>query len=333
MAEVISVVSGIVGLAAFSLELSKSVVKLKVFAKDISNAPKEVADLLIELESVAIILELLAKQSNAHPPQDEILSTSLQFCQAALEQISSVTNQLEIEIESKRRRSSMKVALKAETIIKLLNRLERSKSNLHLAYSLYDSACRKRENETILRYVQQTRSFQDGLDCVQYSPPPQTPQVCAVQDDDDKQITHSRVGHQRCKPEYQSNVRLELPLWLCRTAWDISMQRAAGCWTMSLQPIVWVSSRHRVWDLIRGGRTDEVMNMLEFREIPLHAHNKYTGKSLLGVCRRSFFRISIVLTASRRLSSIGTAILRIDCHNVARNSMYAVPLFGIYSTF
>jgi hypothetical protein len=328
MAEAIGVVSGIVGLAAFSLELSKSVVKLKDFAKDVRNAPKEVADLLIELENLANILELLAKQGSTHPPQDEILNASLQFCQAALQQMSSMTNQLEVEIRSKRRRTSLKVALKAETITKLLDRLERSKSNLNLAYSLYDRTCRQRENEMILLHVQQTRVSEDALHLLQYSPPLRTPQACAVRDDDSDQISRSRSGQQRRKTGSERHIRVHLPLWLCRTAWDISMQWSVGCRTLSLQPIVWIPSKHRVWEVIEDGGADEVMNMLERREIPLHAQNDYTGESLIGVHGWSFFRIGIVLTTSSSLFRIVMAVLRRDCRNVVQSSRYVFPVMS-----
>jgi hypothetical protein len=164
---------------------------------------------------------------------------------------------------------------------------------------------------------------------VHYAPPVRTPQACAVRDDDSKKISRSRMGDRNSTVEYQRNIRVQLPFWLCRTAWDIAMQRAVGCWTLSLRPIVWIPSSHEVWRNIELGDADEVMEMLERRKVPLHAHNDENDMSLVGVCGRFFCVISIYITDPRRRSRTGTVILRINWYKVVQSSRYAISLLEI----
>ena len=303
MAAGLDVAAGALGIVGIAQQLAESVCKVRAFYKDVRDAPVALLDTISSLENVSMILLKLAEEQTVSPyaiASQGIFCASLVLCQRAVEHVASVATELQRDVGQKRYRTGTRLVLKRRDTKAMLERLDRSKIDLLLAYSMHADARRAREaqqNQAQVMAFVRTLPERDarvaarrGSGSIEHSPrtPRKHSSVRAVE----------RIG----------GVRIRLPLWLCRYAWDVAFERASGRWTMSLS-----TSRifgMDVYDFCMSGDLDGIRGLLEKRQLSIH-DTDYSGSGLFSVSAMSQYCIGMLIWfrllpdgAKRRLPSI-----------------------------
>lgn len=138
MAEVVGVVVGVVSLG---VQLAESVQKVKRFYNDVKDAPERLADVINGIESLSdFLIDLEGSHSSDGTGVSPNTQRCIAACRKAVDRFSTYVNGLESRLKRSKRRGSVKIALKSESIEGGTSRLESSKSNLVLAYVLFREA-------------------------------------------------------------------------------------------------------------------------------------------------------------------------------------------------
>ena len=140
MAEVLGVAASGVGVASFALQLVNSATRLRCLWADVKDAPKEVLDLVREIE---VLGRLLGTIKTIHRPIPDaaifkaIIDQCYSLCEESAQNLQKVAHELEMLIKQKRTLGSLRIVLKKDIVAKLTSQLERSKSSLLLAQQTY----------------------------------------------------------------------------------------------------------------------------------------------------------------------------------------------------
>ena len=135
MADPLSIAGGVVGIVAFAQQLIESTIKIKRFCQDVKDAPAELDYILKQAENIEDLLRQLKQQGESAGPHVDIYRKCLDFCQSAVGNLSTMV----VELRAKMRSSQVhrvKLVLRRKDIESMLVRLDRSRADLHLAYSI-----------------------------------------------------------------------------------------------------------------------------------------------------------------------------------------------------
>jgi hypothetical protein len=136
MAEVVAVLSGGFGIAAFAIQVSEKIVQIKQFLDTAKAASPEIRFCLDEIQ---LLNELLLDWEAQSPvsPDDAISRRCADLCRQTADLVSDLLTEFQAKIGKRRRLGSIEFALKRGDIDRIQWRLERIKSTLNLAH-LYD---------------------------------------------------------------------------------------------------------------------------------------------------------------------------------------------------
>ena len=229
MAEVVGVVVGVVSL---SVQLAESTQKLKRFYNAVKDAPKRLADMIDEIERLSELLTEMEERSASYSTDvGPKMQRCVASCRDVVDRFSRHANNLESRMKRHKCRGSVRFAMKTEIIEEALDRLERTKTRLMLAFMLYHTAeAEERELQRQSQAVQLQSQMQSLVNV----------NTTLVQ-----QLTRSsstRVLDTKPDPipKQRPNVRrtafrLRTPSWLSHTIWEIHSKRATAGWTISLR--------------------------------------------------------------------------------------------------
>lgn len=204
MAEAFGVAAGAVGVISLGIQLAESLQKVKDFCSSVKNAPSHIAELIEEIEIMRDILSDLedgclsvnvASSPNTH--------RCLKIAQRATTGLVSFSNQLQVRIKKSRFRGGAKFALSRDEIKQMLNQLERTKSSLMLAYSIYREAI---ADDRYAEMMAQAASW--GKE-----PPAQNSSVCYRSTFFEHKLTAGKKLFQ-----------LTTPRWMSDTVWQLEMR-------------------------------------------------------------------------------------------------------------
>lgn len=142
----------------------------------------------------------------------DILRSSLDLCRQAVDRVSEVGMTLQGEMKQRKLRSAIKMVLKRDTIGKMLSKLDRSKGDLHIGYSMYSDARKSRDLDRLQRCVEEMRGQQ--VQTIGYI---ETMRFTATPTQPDQTTSVSRVCPRTVgKQERRSRLtrRIRLPQWL-----------------------------------------------------------------------------------------------------------------------
>ena len=281
MAEPLSVVASGMGVAAFALQLAQSVTKIKKFCADVKNAPGELQEILDQIENISTIMARLGREETHSPSSsmnEDILQGSLQICQKAVDRISALASDLQDEMKSRRLRTSVRTVLKQDTIEKMLAKLDRSKTDLHIAYSMYTDARRMKELENLRRCIGEMRDGQIQMMDYTRTVSMHHPEA------EDKNMPNPKRRHstRRKAMECSQTLHIQLPRWLCQYAWDVAFVRASGCWTVSLRSFRVLGNDRAIWDVFYEDDVDGIRDLLDRRQLSIHDQTG-AGRTLASV--------------------------------------------------
>lgn len=286
MATGLDIAAGSLGIVSIAQQLAESVLKIRTFCKDVKNAPAELQETVDAIESMSRILTQLGQTNTEEADADsirDIFRASLDLCKRAVERIVTLAAGLQKEMERRRFWAAVKTTLKKREIREMLEKLSHSKIELHIAYSMYADACRKRDIDKITKYMEEERSHR--VELVEY-----TQKVSRAQDGANTEEHTCPTQRKRPKSPNGENetlgsvttVHIQLPLWLCKYAWDVSFAKSSGLWTMSFKTYQVLPEYGIVYRLCIIGDIKTIAKLLHQRQLCLHDQFE-DGNSLFSV--------------------------------------------------
>ena len=145
MAELFAIAAGGLGLAPVLLETVKLSKQLKEYLNGVRSAPKDIENLVKEVDCIDGVL----RQLQEHSPQSLAVHGSvLQQCVDVKQTLQDVTTALEANARTRRTRTRIAFPLRKEKLRELTGQLERAKTTLLLVLTGYQTRVAiRRENE------------------------------------------------------------------------------------------------------------------------------------------------------------------------------------------
>ncbi|KAK3616771.1 hypothetical protein LTR56_025732 [Elasticomyces elasticus] len=129
---------GVVGVVGLAIQLADSVKKLQAFVVLMKDAPTELQELVEYIDTSRQWLDSIST-TRVHAMDPALTLRCEGLCRKAVERIAVVARELEQGMQTKKRRTAMKLAWNTDEMERLRKRLESSKLDLHLAHSIFES--------------------------------------------------------------------------------------------------------------------------------------------------------------------------------------------------
>jgi hypothetical protein len=220
MAEVFGIAGGAIGAISLSIQLAESLQKIKGFYAAVKNAPTQVEELIEEIEIMQDILgDLESESQSAHMASSVSMRRCIKVAQRATKSFVAFSVQLQTRMKKSKFRGGVKFALSRGDIKEMLDQLERTKSSLSLAYSLYQQATAEDRHTALTSVVSSSLDVAQG----------------AVQNTGT--ITRSTSQVSRCsRLSGERLFHMTTPEWISNTIWQLEMRRsmAGSLWYRTL---------------------------------------------------------------------------------------------------
>lgn len=270
MTDPLSITTGAVGIIAFSQSLVESVLKIRAFCKDVRNVSAQHQETLRQLESIGKIMCRLGDRllrESVSKPDDEMLMTSLQLCQDAASRASALALQLQSGMLKRRKWGAMRAVMRQPDMIKLIERLDRCKADLHLAYTIFIDGQRTKMMEELQQHVKCSRIVRNQIthdhETARLEQTNSNDPICS------QPVVTRRHNDQRQQRGRTISICIQPPLWLCRYAVDWSFTRSSGQWTTTLKVYRYLPFDYSIYRVCRSGDTERISRLLEEREVSL----------------------------------------------------------------
>ncbi|KAL9068370.1 MAG: hypothetical protein Q9157_006521 [Trypethelium eluteriae] len=299
---VFGLVIGGAGLIALALELGKSAVKLRGIYRTMKEAPRLIADLADDLDTMELALRELEyhRQSDTH--NGALLIRCILGCQKSTANIQQIMDKIvNIVTENSTPSGRVYTAFRDAHIKKLLDDLERAKSSLQLAFTMYLVANQKSRDQahsdtlafqnTLLSGPQAqvsasntnilhqlTRLFQTLTSPSQphmnpYGALETTATTSNLKTLKTVQAAGSHLKQcgdafrdQRFKEKQGERCfqfRFQLPTWLCCRIWDVAIITAQCGWTAHLRTYNVIPEESLIFRYAEHGDVARVRNLIE----------------------------------------------------------------------
>lgn len=210
MAEMFGIAAGAIGVVSLSIQLAESLQKVKSFYAAAKNAPTQIEELIEEIEIMQDILsDLESGSQSANMASSASMRRCMKVAQLATKNFVAYSGQLQTRIKKSKFRGGVKFALSRDDSKEMLDQLERTKSSLNLAYSLYQQATAEDRHAALVSAV----SLSQGV------------AVGTAQNT----VTLERSLSQVSRRSICSGTRLfhfSTPEWISNTIWQFEMRRS-----------------------------------------------------------------------------------------------------------
>ncbi|KAK5718725.1 hypothetical protein LTR15_008459 [Elasticomyces elasticus] len=127
---------GVVGVAGLAIQLADSLKKLQAFATLVKEAPSELRELIEYIDTSRQWLDSISITPVAAMDSTSTLRCE-SLCRKAVERLAVAASELEQGMQTKKRRTALKLAWTTDVMERLRRRLESSKVDLHNAHSMF----------------------------------------------------------------------------------------------------------------------------------------------------------------------------------------------------
>lgn len=146
MAEVLGIVASGIAVGQLASEVTSSIIKLKGYWDQVKDAPGEIQQLLLEIDSLNLILSHIEQNQDRAElsglSQNICVEQSLKLCKQGAEELSCLVSELAVKIDGKtgwkRKAGASKVVLRREEVKTLKRRMKNAIRLLSLAYQCYN---------------------------------------------------------------------------------------------------------------------------------------------------------------------------------------------------
>jgi hypothetical protein len=228
MAEAFGVAAGVFGVVSLSIQLAESVQKVKGFHANVKNAPPRLADLLDEIAEMSdLIKDLEHEQRSTSIVTSPLMKRCIESSLKAVEYFATFSLELDTRVKRRKIGGRVKFALGQEEIERMLNRVERAKSLLTLAYMQYQTALQQHQHDQMLKTLQSLSLGQATL--LQLVTPALTVQRPVTSD--------TVIVPNQTKVSTKAKVLFgaHTPAWLSNNIWQIALNRSISGWEFTMR--------------------------------------------------------------------------------------------------
>jgi hypothetical protein len=228
MAEAFGVAAGVFYVVSLSIQLAESVQKVKGFYANVKNAPPRLADLLEEIAEMSeLIKELDHEQLSTGVVTSPLMKRCIESSLKAVEYFAAFSVELDTRVKRRKIGGGVKFALGKEEIERMLNRVERAKSLLTLAYMQYQTALQQYQHDQMLQTLQNLSLGQATL--LQLVTPALTVQRPVTSD------TVVVPNQKRVSTQAKVLFGARTPAWLSNSIWQIALSRSISGWEFTMR--------------------------------------------------------------------------------------------------
>lgn len=126
MAELVGTVASAAGLASLALQIGQSIVQLKAFYSQAKRAPKDLRQLVVQLNNLNLHIQELRTNTPLYQAlleRNASLRTALSQCRECVDESLGIAEQLQAAVKKNRTMGSLKTVLKADELKHLCDRL------------------------------------------------------------------------------------------------------------------------------------------------------------------------------------------------------------------
>ncbi|KAI0843876.1 hypothetical protein F5Y00DRAFT_267139 [Daldinia vernicosa] len=291
MAEALGVAANGIAVAQIAIQVGGTAVKLKQLWDEVKDVPDDITDLMDQLDCLDPVLwEVENGFNKVELPSilwDDLASKSTsRYCRKALENLTAMVEELNLEISSAkkgwRKIKAVKVLLQKDSIKKLERRLEKAVRMLTLAQQSYLVALTQVQPDIIIQKFT-TLTFRRN----QYEPQ-QAPDYASKAEVQ----TVSRLHHEqqdtgdvstkprwiyrtrRTRPNYFGRVCIEsfatgsrilfqAPAWFSYRSWELHSIRANGAWQWNLRSYRCIPWDSEIFSLVQSGSPQDIQRLFD----------------------------------------------------------------------
>ncbi|KAJ9644311.1 hypothetical protein H2204_001663 [Knufia peltigerae] len=246
------------GLISLGIQLGESAMKLKRIYHAARDAPAIIQMLLLDLETMALALGQLENHRQHDNHGEELLVRCISRCQQCTQEVRLVVEKLERSLEKHfRLPGRLYSAFKERGVKDLLDDLERAKTSMHIAYTMYihaEQQRRDREHQALLvglreQVLEGSATISQQLS-VLVGPSIQLMQIetslinkttinsrdlsHSRDQDDGRQVSIARMTRRKKdKPYFRTCFRF--PSWLSSRIWNVALLSAQGRWNFEIK--------------------------------------------------------------------------------------------------
>ncbi|KAI1615486.1 hypothetical protein EDD36DRAFT_485823 [Exophiala viscosa] len=299
---IFGVVTGGAGLLSLGVELGQSAAKLRRLYHAVKDAPKTIVLLVFDLETMAMALSELEKTRQRDSSTRTILERCIMRCRQSTAEVKQLVDKMERCIaKHSRLRGKLYTAFKERDVKELLDDLERAKSTLEFAYTMYHSEeqMERHDKHHNMLSLQSRRSddILQQLMLLSQSFMPREQRQLAIADEEaaetcpmpviaremgitvartdnarHDQTRHCQPPRRRVKSEHTKNqrrIRFRLPVWLCSKIWDLTINSSHCGWSMHLSTYRAVSKYSAIFLCCFKGDIEGVQRLIQNGEASL----------------------------------------------------------------
>ena len=302
------------GLISLSIQLFESANKLRRFYHAAQDAPKTISALVSDLEIMAMFLQQLEHHRQQGTPAEALVARCILRCQHSTAEVQHLVDKMQLCMEKHARLGGkLYSAFKQRDVKDLLDGVERAKSSLHLAYTMYQHqahgdmlamlqaqilAGKGIGSQQSTSLVQSSTSSHNAghlmipasqrlsADCTNV---PRTNSVgnweSVLGTRQDERFTRTR-GRRDSEARFRAKFRL--PTWICRRVFHFAIIQAQCGWSMYLRTYNVLPDGALIFRLCRSGNLAGVRRLIEGGAAsPLDVVGDWTllDVSLLPQCR------------------------------------------------
>lgn len=163
---VFGIVTGGAGLVSLGLQLGDCARRLHKMYNSSKDAPNSLDRFAFDLETMAMCLHMLdqRRQHHSQNPAADILIRCITACQQATNEIQQLVDKMARRLEEHARmRGRLYFVFKEQDIQELLNSLERAKSSIQFAYTMYLAEEQRQRDEAHSSLLVLQGQVLDGL--------------------------------------------------------------------------------------------------------------------------------------------------------------------------
>ncbi|KAI9150699.1 hypothetical protein HJFPF1_10475 [Paramyrothecium foliicola] len=274
---ILGVVAGGAGLLSLSIQLGESVIKLRRMYVSAKDAPKTIARVLFDLETLVIALREIEQQRQHNGNVGSLLLRCVRQCQEGVADVQELVDKIEARVSRHNRIGAKVYSMFKETeLTSLLGQLDSAISHLQLAYMihLHDEQRRMSEDNkkaldlrssmlhNINRQMESSRhqSLITSREVAEASRP-LLETMADIADETTKgmgglrsrndlgdhrtliaKFNHAETSKsQRRSLEKVFQIRFRLRRLICSWVWDLALTRSQSCYSMHLRTYNMVS--------------------------------------------------------------------------------------------
>ncbi|KAI0453917.1 hypothetical protein F5B21DRAFT_515030 [Xylaria acuta] len=302
MAEALSAVASGIAVAQVAAQIGKSINKLKQLWDEFQDVPSSIGDLLDQINCLDPALweaEKTFGQASLPPMfwDSSLGSRTTAYCRKASGSLTELVDELTLQLNRPGKLRSKvaraKIVLKKEQLRSLERRLQNAIRLLALAQQSYLITLTRIQPDIIIQRLMEittspiTHALQDDVHLRQ----PDASESCRQQlpsqpiksaDNSAPEIPALTLRRSiKRGGDATSTVRFRLPVWLCRTAWELHSLRSYGNWKFHLRCYHTVRYDSEVFEVAQSGTPKDLQRLFASRQATPYDRQEDYGDTLL----------------------------------------------------